>query len=132
MKWSFVLRGQPPSWNQSYHITRQKGTRNDGQPYEFSTLSKRQKVIDYQAYAVLTIRSARPSRWAPEGDVRVTWRIFLTRDIDCDNLMKAVHDSIERATGVNDRRFLPCVESKKWGVHQTEARIEITVEDVVP
>jgi Holliday junction resolvase RusA-like endonuclease len=130
VRWSFTLLGQPPSWNQSYHITKQQGYRKDGRPYEFSSLSKRQKVIDYQAGAVLVIRSAKPSRWAPTGDVRILWRIYLTRDIDCDNLMKAVHDAIERATDVNDRRFLPCVQSKVWGVHPTEARIEITVEDV--
>jgi Holliday junction resolvase RusA-like endonuclease len=130
--WGFTLRGQPPSWNASYHITKAERTRNDGSRYEYSTLSKRQKIVDYQNDAVLVIRTAKPSRWAPEGQIRVKWRIFLSRNIDCDNVMKAIHDAIEKATGVNDSAFLPCVESKVWGIHPSEARIEITLEEIEP
>jgi Holliday junction resolvase RusA-like endonuclease len=92
-------------------------------------LAKRQEVKDYQDRAVPVIRSARPSGWAPVGQVRITYAFYLASDVDCDNMMKAIHDSIQVATDVNDRRFLPCVETKEWGLPPKDARVEVTVED---
>jgi len=124
MRWSFTLPGQPPSWNDTYHIVKRKGKRG-----EYMSLAKKQDVLDYQAKAVLVIRSAKPSGWAPLGQVRIGYRFLLASDIDCDNMMKAIHDAIQVATGVNDRRFLPCVESKVTGLTPREAQVEVSVED---
>ena len=66
MRWSFTLPGQPPSWNDTYHIVKRKGKRG-----EYMSLAKKQDVLDYQAKAVLVIRSAKPSGWAPLGQVRI-------------------------------------------------------------
>lgn len=129
MSWSFVIPGQPPSWNKSYHIVTQYRRRRDGGNQGYSTLAKVQTVIDYQNRAIPLIRSARPSHWAPEGQIRVIWDIYLGHDVDCDNLMKCVHDAIETATNINDGRFLPCARSKTIGVSPREARIEITIVD---
>lgn len=121
--WSFVLPGQPPSWNDSYRIVRQQGRRG---PY--MTLAKKQKVIDYQEMAVLLIRSARPRHWDPSGQVRLMYDFHLIRDIDCDNAMKAIHDALQMATGVDDKRFLPCVRSKE--LVNVSPRVEVLVEDL--
>ena len=124
MRWGFVIPGQPPSWNASYRIVRK--FRSGKVPYH--TLAKTQKVIDYQAGAKLIIQSAKPSRWRPEGQVRIYYWLYLSRDMDCDNIMKAIHDVIEMATGIDDMRFLPCV-MEKTVVPKRDARVVIKVAD---
>lgn len=122
--WTFVLPGQPISWNHSYQIVTRRGRRG-----KYSTIAKTPAAEAYQQEAVLRIKSAVPSRWKPTGQVRTRFRLFLQRDIDCDNIMKLIHDALETATGVNDSNFLPTVEEKstRWG---KQARVEVTVEDL--
>jgi Holliday junction resolvase RusA-like endonuclease len=91
---------------------------------------KSEKVEQYQTDAVLQIRSAKPSRWQPTGFVRLTLRLYLVKNIDADNTLKALSDAIQIAIGVNDSWFLPCVESKEWGLNPRDARVEIELEDL--
>jgi Holliday junction resolvase RusA-like endonuclease len=100
----------------------------DGSKQSFSTLAKTQSLVDYQSKMVLIVRSARPSGWKPEGWVRVHYAPFLVRHIDADNLLKAINDVIEWATGVDDKWYLPSFEEPVIGVAEKDARVEITVE----
>lgn len=129
MSWSFTIPGQPPSVNKSYHITEQHSLKKDGTPYTFRTLSKRKAVLDYQAVASMVCRASRPKGWQPDGFVSVVMDLFVTRHIDADNTIKAILDSIQAATGVNDRWFLPCVRSMTVGVNPTDARVEISIHE---
>jgi Holliday junction resolvase RusA-like endonuclease len=124
MRWLFEIPGQPPSWNASYRIVRK--FRSGKVPYH--TLAKTQKVIDYQAGAKLIIQAAKPSGWRPKGQVRIYYWLYLSKDMDCDNIMKAIHDVIEMATGVDDMRFLPCV-MEKTVVPKRDAKVVVAVVD---
>jgi len=95
----------------------------------FHTLVKTPKATDYQAAAKLIIHSSKPSKWEPTEQVRVYYRFYLTRDIDCDNILKALNDSIEAATDVDDKRYLPCVISKEVVRKKKDARVEVVVAD---
>lgn len=77
----------------------------------------------------MVIRSAKPSRWAPAGQVRVFYDLYLQRTIDADNVLKLLSDAIEGATGINDERMLPCIRSKQAGLSASRARVEIEVDD---
>lgn len=124
--WRFEIPGQPPSWNDSYRIVRQYRATRTGTRVPYHTLAKKQNVVDYQTAARLIIRSAMPSGWSPPGQVRVLYWLYLSRDMDCDNIMKAIHDAIQMATGVDDKRFLPCVMTKEV-VPKPLARVEVVV-----
>ena len=126
--WRFEIPGQPPSWNASYKIVRKYRTTTTGKKVPFHTLAKEKPVIEYQDGARLIIQAAKPSRWAPDWQVRVYYWFFLSRDMDCDNIMKAINDSIEQATGVNDKRFLPCAMMKVI-VPKAQAKVRVTIVD---
>lgn len=140
MRWGFVLWGQPPSWNSTYRIaSRERRGKDgrvrlgpDGKPETYRTLVKTEEVAKYQRDASIVVAAAKPSRWAPQGQVRIYWDLYLSRDIDCDNVMKAIHDVIAKVTRVDDARFLPCVRTKTTGVPVREARVEIVVEGLSP
>jgi hypothetical protein len=102
----------------------------DGIRMNIPQMVKNAKVVQYQNDAVLQIRAARPSHWRPEGFVRLTFRLHLARNIDADNTQKCLIDAIQTAIGVNDSWYLPCVESKEWGLSPRDARVEITLEDI--
>lgn len=123
MSWRFVLHGQPPSVNHLY----ENAWKVDRGGREYKGRRLTDVAVKYRDDAILVIRSARPSRWAPEGQVRILWDIFLAHDIDCDNAMKVVHDAIQKATEINDSRYLPCVMSKTNGLPLRQARIEIVI-----
>lgn len=123
--WGFTLPGQPISWNRSYHIVQRRG--RGGRSY--GALAKTPEAVAYQNEAIYRIKRAKPAQWKPEGQVRVTFRLFLQREVDCDNVMKLIHDAIEKATGINDKYYLPTVAEKstRWG---KKARVEVIVEDL--
>lgn len=123
--WSFTLPGQPLSWNRSYRIV--TATNKQGRTYPTIAMTPAAKA--YKAAAIYIIKSARPSRWKPKGQVRITFRLHLKREVDCDNVMKLIHDAIEEATGVDDKYYLPTVAEKstRWGKN---AKVEVTVEDL--
>lgn len=129
MIWGFTLWGKPPSWNESYRIGERSRLNAEGREHSYRTLIKTDEVKRYQGDAIAVIRSAKPSRWKPAGLIRVSWTVYLTRDIDCDNLQKAVHDAIQEATGINDKRYLPCFRWKYLGVPARQVRVEIEIDD---
>lgn len=111
MKWSFWVPSQPPSMNHMYEATVVR--RSDGSSVR--SVRKANGVESYQVAATLIAKAARPSDWQPEERVRVVYRFFLKRDIDCDNALKALNDAIAKAIGIDDKRFLPYVEDKTVG-----------------
>jgi len=125
VSWSFTLLGQPPSLNDLYEI----GYRNDKRGRRYKGIVKNKDAQKYHDDAVLQIRSARPSRWLPTGQVRLRIRLFLAGDIDADNTLKVLSDAIQTATGINDKVFLPCIESKEIGLPPREARVEVDVDE---
>lgn len=124
MIWGFVLWGQPPTVNHLH----EPAWREDSHGRRYRGLRKTDAARKYQDDAVLVIRAAKPSRWAPETQIRVLFSFYLARDADCDNTQKVINDALEQATGVNDKRFLPCVQLKEV-VPPKEARVEVFVED---
>ena len=123
MKWGFTLPGQPPSWNTAYRIITKHGRRGG-----YQALGKTSEAKRYQIGAANIIRSAKPSRWKPIGQLRIHYWLYLARDMDCDNVLKLINDVIQTATGVDDKWFLPTVEEKTtgWG---KKARVEVVIED---
>jgi Holliday junction resolvase RusA-like endonuclease len=114
MSWQFVVPGQPPSVNHMYARTRAGGVR------------KSSGVEAYQAGVTLIARTSRPSGWKYDfGFVRLEYEFRLKRDIDCDNLLKALNDAIAVALEMNDRFFLPCVKSKEIGVKDPDVRVTV-------
>ena len=125
MKWSVTVIGQPPSVNDIYGIVWRYSSR--GRRYK--GIGKTEKATLYQHGAQIQIQAAKPSFWKPEGFVRLTYRFYLQRDADCDNLKKLLHDALQAATGVNDTWFLTH-DQFKIKVPKHQARVEIDVEDI--
>lgn len=103
--WSFQVPGQPPSVNHLYVRVRNN----------WNKVAKAKGVEQYQNDVVFLCRQARPSGWNPTGQIRIEFAFFLSRDADCDNLIKALQDAVAMALGINDKAFLPCVISKETG-----------------
>jgi Holliday junction resolvase RusA-like endonuclease len=118
--WSFTVPGRAPSVNHMYLAGRTYGSRR-----------KAPGVEAWQAQVSLIVKSARPSGWVATGQVRLVFDFYLSRDADCDNLLKAIQDAIAPALGVNDSIFLPCVRSKTK-VPTKQERIEVTVSNAEP
>ena len=124
MSWTVSIPGQPPSTNHMYTIG--KGYRRGGIAYP--KLVKADGVESYQTMAAMLVRLARPSGWTWDGGLlRITYRFHLIDNVDCDNLLKALNDAIAGALDINDKWFLPNVESKTWGNKGAQARVEVTI-----
>ena len=109
---SFVIDGQPPSVNHMYKLAR--GTRR---------IVKDPDVAAYQVGVTLIVRTSRPKGFPPPGQIRIRYWFELARDIDCDNALKALNDAIALGLGVDDKRFLPCVEAKTIGSKRPLVRV---------
>jgi hypothetical protein len=131
VRWGFTLPGNPISTNKLYRMRSISKISPDGSEYWQKTLVKRDEVVRYQTGAVRIIQSARPSHWAPEGQVRVVYRLFLSHWMDPGNAEKTISDAIQMATGVNDRCFLPMIQSSEI-VPPREARVEVEIVDLSP
>jgi Holliday junction resolvase RusA-like endonuclease len=116
-EFTFTIPGRAPSVNHMYAPGRTFGSRR-----------KAPGVEDWQTKVAQIVRVARPSGWAPQGQVRLVFDFHLNREADLDNLFKALLDAIAAALGVNDRIFLPCARSKTK-VATADERIVITVSD---
>ena len=106
MPFGFTVPGMPPSTNHMYQqVERRTNTGN------YRSVKKADAVADYQGLASMVVRLARPKNWLntyKEGEyIRVCYRFTLSRHADCDNLMKALSDSVSVALGVDDKWFLP-------------------------
>ena len=121
-RFSFVMPGQPPSWNHMYRWT----TKNVGDR-TIRIQVKTEEANLYQAQLTMVARSAKPSDFAPAGQVIVAHEMSLGRDLDADNVMKAVHDALAIALGINDKLFLPVVIFKTHG--NRDPALGITVLD---
>jgi hypothetical protein len=128
--WTVIIPGAPPSMNHSYRPVMLRKRTATGTPYSRIGMAKLSVVAAYQTDAVLLTRSARPSSWQPAGEwIRVRYRFFLRRPIDCDNAMKALNDALALAIGVDDKRFLPCVTSKSVSSKEKHPRVEVEISD---
>jgi Holliday junction resolvase RusA-like endonuclease len=120
---SFVvtLHGQPVSTNHMYMLAR--GAHR---------IVKAPDVERYQANVTMQMRAAKPSAWKPpqRGWIRIAYAFYLSSDIDCDNAMKALNDAIALALGVNDKKFLPCVNCKHIGMKPGQERVDVLVMNV--
>lgn len=125
MRWKVVIPGQPPTVNKMY--TNRKAVDNRGRVYQARV--KVPEAAAYQEMAALIVRTKKPSNWNPAGFVRVDIDLYLQKDIDADNTLKAVLDAVERGTGVNDKWYLPCVKMKTF-VPPKLARVELMIEDL--
>lgn len=121
--WSVSIPGQPPSVNHMYRIVKQ--FRRNGVPYR--TLAKTPEATAYQQAATLIVRTARPTGWKPGTTVRLRYRMYLAKNQDADNSLKALNDAIANALGIDDMAFLPCVISKEV-VPANQARVEVTID----
>lgn len=121
MTFRFRIPTQPPSVNHTYKIVRQYG--KGGRPY--MTLAKEPEVEQYQMVASQIAKMARPEGWEPDGFVRLKYWWVLDRDIDCDNMKKAINDALARAWKVNDKMFLSCDISKIVGNPEPYVEIEV-------
>lgn len=127
MIWRTTIPGQPISVNHLYIPVWRK--------------DKRQRLYKGRAYspearkyfedAVLIMRTAKPAHWAPEGQVRVFYDLYLQREIDSDNVLKVLSDALQAATGVNDRRMLPCIRSTQLS-SPSQARVQLEIDDQQP
>lgn len=121
MPFSFRIPTQPPSVNHTYKIVRQYG--RGGRPY--MTLAKEPEVEQYQLVATSIAKMARPSDWQPTGFIRLRYWWVLDRDIDCDNMRKALNDALALAWGVNDKMFLSCDVEKSIGNKEPYVEVEV-------
>jgi hypothetical protein len=107
--WRMTLPGPPPTVNHSYKIVRVPRKGGGGL---VSRLGKADGIEAYQTGVTYITKVAKPTGWEPGRQIRLRYQFFLNREIDCDNALKAINDAIALGLGVNDRIFLPCVESK--------------------
>jgi Holliday junction resolvase RusA-like endonuclease len=136
-QFSFRVPGQPPSWNTSYRMRKANVKDRFGQPVigddlrkkTVSRLFKTDEARSYQDGVQMIARTARPSGFAPKGQIVVAYTFMLKRDMDCDNIMKMLNDAIAKALGVNDSRFLPVVLGKGTGVQEPFVSVAIFDED---
>lgn len=136
MRWSVTIPGQPVSWDAAYRtmslpVRRRTGPvlNADGSQKMIHRPGKTDEAAQYQRDAQLIIQAAAPSGWSPAGQVRMIADLYLSSDMDDDNALKLVRDSVQRATGVDDIRYLSCTRKKEI-VSAKEARIVLTFEDI--
>jgi len=124
MTWSVTIPSQPPSTNHMYIIGR--GYRRGGIAYP--KIVKAPGVESYQTMAAMVTRLAKPSGWKWDGGLLVLeYHFHLADNIDTDNAMKAISDSISDAIGVDDKWFLNRAMTKEWGLKGPQVRVEVTI-----
>lgn len=121
-----VIPGQPVSLNHAY----QNIWINDRRGRSYKARKRTPVAEQYFNDAVLLMRAAKPSHWEPAGQLRVVYDLYLARSIDADNVLKVLSDALERATGINDERMLPCVWSKVSGLPTLQARVHIEIQEL--
>lgn len=137
MKWRVTIPGQPVSWDDAYRtmkmpVRRKTGPvlNDDGSQKMIHRPGKTDAAAAYQRDAQLIIQTAAPSGWNPPGQVRMVVDLYLSHDMDDDNAMKLLRDAVQKATGVDDMRFLACTRRKEVVDDPYQARIVLTFEDL--
>lgn len=110
------------SWNRSYRqrVVQVKDRfgrpllNDKGQPKTRSGMFKTEEAETYQDSVRWLAKAARPSGFLP-AHIIVGYDFILARDIDCDNVMKMIHDALSEALNLDDRHFYPAVFSKTTG-----------------
>lgn len=116
----FLMPGQPPTWNHMYRWT----TKNvNGKTVRIQV--KTDEANLYQSQLTMIARASRPASFQPQNQIIVAYDMYLGRDLDADNAMKAVNDALAVALGVNDKRFLPVCNHKTHGHKNPEIIIHV-------
>jgi Holliday junction resolvase RusA-like endonuclease len=110
------------SWNRSYRQRTVKVKDRLGRPVmdaqgRYKTRSgmfKTEEAEVYQDSVRWLAKIAKPSGFMP-AHVIVGYDFVLARDIDCDNVMKMIHDALAEAINLDDKNFYPVVFSKTTG-----------------
>ena len=119
-QFGFTMPGQPPSWNHMYRWTTKTVA---GKQIRIQVKTNEANL--YQSQLSMVARAARPSDFQPKGQIIVAYEMLLARDLDADNVMKAVHDALAVALGINDKLFLPMVWLKTHGSKNPSLAIHI-------
>lgn len=113
----FTVPGQPPSGNHRLEAavrwTKPKGSEK---PRPYIGRRRADGVENYMLVASTLAKQARPSGWEPTEKLRVNYTLFLDRPMDADNATKVLSDAIALGLGIDDRRFLICVQDIFTGV----------------
>jgi len=105
-----TMPGQPPSWNHMYRWTTKT---INGKVIRIQVLTDEANL--YKSQLSMVARAARPSDFRPQNQVIVAYFMFLGRELDDDNVMKATNDSLAIAIGVNDKKFRSMTMLKEHG-----------------
>jgi Holliday junction resolvase RusA-like endonuclease len=138
MTFRFTVPGQPVSWNASYRMGKRKVTDRHGQPVfgndmQQKTISRQFKTAEARAYqdgVQMIAAAAKPNSFNPQHLIIVAYEFELSRMMDCDNIMKMLNDSIAKALGVNDSRFLPTVLTKIGASKHPQVTVRIFDNDL--
>ena len=84
--WHFTIPGRAPSVNHMYAPGAKFGSRR-----------KAPGVEAWQTATAHIVRAARPSGWVATGQVRVIIDLYVCREIDADNILKSLLDSVAPA-----------------------------------
>lgn len=140
MRWSVTIPGQPVSWDAAYRTglipVRRKiaGQRvsvlnDDGsrKMIHRPMLTAEAEQWKMDVYRLCTV--AKPSRWRPEGQIRVEVVLRLVHDMDDDNAMKLARDALASAIEHDDINFLMTTKSKSSGYLLRDACVILTIDD---
>ena len=139
MKWACDIPGRPVSVDAMYRTGLMPVYRK-GKPVMIPRNGKLvQKEIHrpvltkeaskYRDDAQYVMQAAKPSRWAPTGQIRIRVTLELAAPIDADNCLKILGDALQRATGINDVNFLWCHERVTFGVAPVDERVRLIIDD---
>jgi hypothetical protein len=136
MRWAVTIPGQPISTNHAYRTGRmfvaRRGVPVIGEDGRQRIIHRPVKTAEAQQYhddVMRLVMVARPSRWRPEGQIRVVIDLHLVNDMDADGCLKILLDGLADGMGVNDRTFLPTVRSKEAGLPPRDARVDLMIDD---
>ncbi len=118
----FTIPGQVVSWNRAYRVVKVPHKGGGGH----LQLAKTQAGWDYQTEATSIVRQHRPKHWeAGDGQIRIRYWFRFKRAIDGSNGLKLLEDAIALGLGVDDSRFLPCVEEISSGHKDPSVTVEV-------
>jgi len=118
---SVTLLGDPPSVNHMYRVTR-KTLPTGGQR---AFMAKTDAARKYTDDVAIVVRSARPSAFQPKGYIYIVFDFMMKRGKDTDNVQKALNDGIAAGLGINDKWFLPIVNSKTTGSKEPKTHVTL-------
>lgn len=88
-------------------------------------LAKTDEGWAYQMEATSIVRQHRPKGWFAGGQIRIRYWFRFKRAMDASNAIKLLEDAIAKGLGVDDSRFLPCVEELTIGNKNPGVTVEV-------